>query len=68
MLYIVIKHFNKQQNIIVNLFTHSSVLEIIWTIIPAFVLILLAIPSFALLYSLDETIDPSVTLKIVGHQ
>jgi len=68
MLYVVIKHFNEQKNNIINIFTHSSILEIIWTIIPAFVLILLAIPSFALLYSLDETINPSVTLKIIGHQ
>jgi len=49
-------------------FTHSSLLEIIWTIIPAVILILIAIPSFTLLYSLDEILDPQITLKIVGHQ
>ena len=49
-------------------FTHSNILEIVWTIIPALLLLLIAIPSFALLYSLDELIDPSVTLKVVGHQ
>lgn len=52
----------------VQKFSHSSVLEIVWTILPAIVLLLLAIPSFALLYSLDELIDPDVTLKIIGHQ
>jgi len=49
-------------------FSHSSVLEIIWTIIPAIVLVFIAIPSFTLLYSLDELSDPLITLKIVGHQ
>lgn len=50
------------------MFTHSSLLEIIWTIIPAIILVLIAIPSFTLLYSLDELIDPVLTLKVVGHQ
>ena len=49
-------------------FTHSTVLEVVWTIIPATILLIIAIPSFALLYSLDEMIDPAVTLKVVGHQ
>jgi cytochrome c oxidase subunit 2 len=43
-------------------------LEIVWTIIPALILVLIAVPSFALLYSLDEILDPQITLKIVGHQ
>ena len=68
MLYYLIKNFDKEINKISTKFTHSSLLEIIWTIIPAVILILIAIPSFSLLYSLDELIDPSVTLKIVGHQ
>jgi len=49
-------------------FSHSSILEIVWTIIPALILIFIAVPSFTLLYSLDEFSDPSITIKIVGHQ
>jgi cytochrome c oxidase subunit 2 len=49
-------------------FSHSNDLEIIWTVIPAILLIFLAIPSFNLLYSLDEAIDPVYTLKVIGHQ
>jgi cytochrome c oxidase subunit 2 len=63
-----IKNFNNIVNKTSTKFTHSSLLEIIWTIIPAVILVLIAIPSFSLLYSLDELIDPNVTLKIVGHQ
>jgi cytochrome c oxidase subunit 2 len=49
-------------------FSHSNLLEIIWTLIPAVILVLIAIPSFSLLYSLDELSEPSLTVKIVGHQ
>lgn len=49
-------------------FTHSTILEVVWTIVPALILLVIAIPSFALLYSLDEMIDPRMTLKVIGHQ
>jgi cytochrome c oxidase subunit 2 len=49
-------------------FTQSTVLEVIWTVIPALILVVVATPSFALLYSMDEMIDPSLTVKIIGHQ
>jgi len=52
----------------VQKFSHSSSLEIIWTILPAIILVFLAVPSFNLLYSLDEIINPSLTVKIIGHQ
>jgi len=60
--------FNDQVKRQPTVFTHSSALEIVWTIIPALILLAVAVPSFALLYSIDELIDPAVTLKIVGHQ
>ncbi len=47
---------------------HASVLEVIWTIIPALILVLIAIPSFSLLYSVDEIIEPLFTVKVIGHQ
>lgn len=50
-------------------FSHSSVLEFIWTVAPAFTLTLIAVPSFSLLYSLDDLVSkPFMTLKVVGHQ
>lgn len=47
---------------------HSTQLEIIWTIIPAIILIIIAIPSFKLLYALDEIIPIEMTVKIKGAQ
>jgi len=47
---------------------HGTILELIWTITPAAVLIAIAFPSFKLLYLLDEVVDPAITVKAVGHQ
>nr|YP_009582141.1 cytochrome c oxidase subunit II [Polyplacotoma mediterranea]QBK82178.1 cytochrome c oxidase subunit II [Polyplacotoma mediterranea] len=47
----------------------GSLIEIIWTIIPALILIIIAFPSLRLLYIMDETtIKPGITIKVVGHQ
>jgi len=48
--------------------THSSGLEIIWTLTPSLILMLIAVPSFALLYAMDEVLNPMVTFKAIGHQ
>lgn len=49
-------------------FTHGTAVEVAWTVTPSLILIAIAIPSFALLYSMDELNDPAVTLKVIGHQ
>jgi cytochrome c oxidase subunit 2 len=48
--------------------THGVVLEIVWTLIPSVILMLIAFPSFVLLYAMDELIDPTITFKVIGHQ
>lgn len=47
---------------------HGKVIEIVRTLIPSFILAIIAIPSLALLYSMDEVLDPSITIKAIGHQ
>ena len=47
---------------------HGTVLEIVWTVLPACLLVAVAIPSFALLYSVDELVDAAMTIKVEGHQ
>jgi len=47
---------------------HGTLIEVVWTVVPSLILIVVALPSFALLYSIDEVIDPSLTIKCVGHQ
>ncbi len=48
--------------------THNTTIEIIWTLIPSFILVAIAIPSFGLLYAMDDTLDPDMTIKITAHQ
>nr|YP_009092432.1 cytochrome c oxidase subunit 2 [Gloeochaete wittrockiana]AIM52018.1 cytochrome c oxidase subunit 2 [Gloeochaete wittrockiana] len=60
--------FYYKRNPIPSSVVHGTFLEIVWTITPSLVLMMVALPSFALLYSMDELIDPSVTLKVIGRQ
>nr|UBU97805.1 cytochrome c oxidase subunit 2 [Teleogryllus occipitalis] len=46
----------------------GQTIEIIWTILPAITLIFIALPSLRLLYLLDESMDPLITMKTIGHQ
>nr|AJT70254.1 cytochrome c oxidase subunit II [Rhinochimaera africana] len=46
----------------------SQGIEIIWTILPAIILISIALPSLRILYLMDEVINPHLTIKAVGHQ
>lgn len=46
----------------------GTLLEIIWTIVPAVILVLIALPSLKLLYLMDEVMDPGLTIKAIGHQ
>lgn len=57
--------FNKINN---QYLLENQIIETIWTIIPGIILIFIAFPSLRLLYLLDETKFPSITLKTIGHQ
>nr|YP_009526492.1 cytochrome c oxidase subunit II [Tachaea chinensis]ATO58508.1 cytochrome c oxidase subunit 2 [Tachaea chinensis]QGT15727.1 cytochrome c oxidase subunit 2 [Tachaea chinensis] len=48
------------------LFNHT--IEIIWTILPALILVFIALPSLRTLYLMDEIHSPSITIKSIGHQ
>lgn len=68
-LFSVVTQFSSSKNMIVYKYlNHGTLIELIWTITPAIVLIAIAFPSFKLLYMLDEVISPSMTIKAEGHQ
>nr|YP_006303447.1 cytochrome c oxidase subunit II [Pseudomyxus capensis]AEK53122.1 cytochrome c oxidase subunit II [Pseudomyxus capensis] len=46
----------------------SQEIEVIWTVLPALILILIALPSLRILYLMDEINDPHLTIKAMGHQ
>nr|YP_009116447.1 cytochrome c oxidase subunit II [Cherax holthuisi]AJD80475.1 cytochrome c oxidase subunit 2 [Cherax holthuisi] len=60
---------NSALNSLINRFLlENQEIEIIWTILPAIILIFIAMPSLRLLYLLDETNNSSITIKTIGHQ
>nr|NP_659303.1 cytochrome c oxidase subunit II [Macroscelides proboscideus]CAD13398.1 cytochrome oxidase subunit II [Macroscelides proboscideus] len=46
----------------------SQEVEMIWTVLPALILILIALPSLRILYMMDEIYSPVMTVKTMGHQ
>jgi cytochrome c oxidase subunit II len=69
MLFSIIWNFNHKKSPISHKYlNHGTLIELIWTITPAVVLILIAFPSFKLLYLMDEVNDPSMTIIAEGHQ
>ncbi len=67
LLYVVFK-FRAKKNPIPSKTTHHTFLEVVWTLIPAGILLAIAFPSFKLLYFMDRTYEPEMTLKVTGHQ
>ena len=66
-LFSLIYYYSSNKNLIAHKYlTHGTVLELVWTITPALILICIAFPSFRLLYLMDEVISPTLTIKVVG--
>jgi cytochrome c oxidase subunit 2 len=64
----VTRYSKKNNPIALKRLREGTTLEIIWTITPAIISLTIALPSFKLLYLMDEAIDPTVTIKAIGHQ
>lgn len=65
----VVINYNSNSNpIAIKYSSHGTLIELIWTITPALILILIAFPSFKLLYLIDEVISPTLTVKAIGNQ
>lgn len=67
LIYVVLR-FNKRANPTPKQFSHNVLIEVIWTVVPVLILIVIAIPSFKMLYFLDRTEKPEMTLKVTGYQ
>ncbi len=68
LLIIVVVRFNARANPIPSARTHNVPLEIVWTVLPVVILIVIAVPSLSLLYYGDRTAKPEMTLKVTGYQ
>lgn len=67
LIYVIVK-FRAKNNPIPSKTTHHVLLEIVWTIIPVFILIIIGIPSLKLMFTLDQPQDAALTIKAIGHQ
>jgi cytochrome c oxidase subunit 2 len=60
--------FRESRNPVPSRRSHHTILEIVWTAVPVLILVIIAIPSFRLLYYVDVVPQTEMTLKVVGHQ
>ena len=68
-LFSIVYKFNVSKRLISHKYlVHGTLIEIVWTIMPAVVLVAIAFPSFKLLYLMDEIVDPGLTIKAIGRQ
>ncbi len=67
MAYIFLR-FNRKRNPTPKKFSHNSLIEVIWTVVPVIILVAIAVPSLRLLFFMDRTDDPEMTIKAIGHQ
>jgi len=67
LIYIVIK-FRESKNPQPSKTTHNTLLEVVWTVIPCLILVVIAVPSFKLLYKQEVIPKADVTIKAIGYQ
>jgi cytochrome c oxidase subunit II len=65
--YCIVK-FNEKANPVPSKTTHNSTVEVLWTVIPVVILVIIAIPSFRLLRLQEEIPPADVTIKVTGVQ
>jgi cytochrome c oxidase subunit 2 len=64
----VMWRFNAKRNPTPSQTSHNTFLEVAWTVVPILILVVIAIPSFRMVYYLDRTPDADLTIKVTGHQ
>jgi cytochrome c oxidase subunit 2 len=64
----VMWRFNHRRHPVPTRTSHNTVIEMLWTVVPVLILIIIAIPSFKLMYYMDRVPNPEMTIKVTGHQ
>jgi cytochrome c oxidase subunit 2 len=64
----VMWRFNHGRNPVPSRTSHNTVIEMLWTVVPVLILVIIAIPSFKLMYYMDRVPNPEMTIKVTGHQ
>ena len=64
----IVYRYNAKRNPTPSKTTHNTMLEVAWTVVPVIILLIIAVPSFRLLYYTDSIEEADMTLKAIGHQ
>ena len=64
----VIWRFRESKNPVPSRTSHNTVIEVLWTVLPVVILLIIAVPSFRLLFYMDKTEQAEMTLKVTGLQ
>ena len=64
----VLYRYSAKRNPTPSKTTHNTLLEVAWTVIPVIILVVIAVPSFRLLYYSDRVEEADLTLKVIGKQ
>ena len=67
LLYVIVK-FDAKKHPVPSKTTHAPVIEVLWTVLPVLILVIIAVPSFKLMYYMDHAQHADMTLKVTGHQ
>ncbi len=64
----VVWKFSAKRHPVASRVSHNTILEVAWTVLPVLILVVIAIPSFRLVYYEDRVRDADLTIKVTGHQ
>ena len=67
LLYVCVR-YRASRNQVPSTTSHNTLIEVIWTLVPCLILIVMAVPSFKVLYSQDKIPKADVTIKAIGYQ
>lgn len=67
LIYVMVR-FRASANPVPSQTSHNTLIEVLWTVVPILILIVIAVPSFKLLYFADKTAKPELTVKAIGKQ
>jgi cytochrome c oxidase subunit 2 len=67
LLYVIVR-FNGRRHPVPSHTSHNTPIEVLWTVVPVLILVIIAVPSFKLMYYMDRVPKDAMTIDVTGHQ
>jgi cytochrome c oxidase subunit 2 len=64
----IVVRYNKKSNPVPARWSHNTMIEVIWTVLPVLILVVISLFSFRLLFAYEDMPDPDLTVKVTGNQ